>query len=71
MSNLIIQCNDVSGKVVNLEADNKVNLLSDQNISTQTSSSSNISASVVIAAQLGTKRHAPLMPRKLSRMTTE
>jgi len=52
-SNLTVQGSDVSGKAVNLEADNKVNLLAAQNTSTQTSSSSNSSASVGIALQLG------------------
>jgi len=52
-SNLTVQGSDVSGKVVNLEADNQVNLLAAQNTSTQTSSNSNRSASVGIAAQLG------------------
>jgi filamentous hemagglutinin len=52
-SNLTIQGSDISGKQVNLEADNKVNLLAAQNTTTQTSDSSNRSASVGIAAQLG------------------
>jgi filamentous hemagglutinin len=52
-SNLTLQGSDVSGKVVNLEADNKVNLTAAQNTSTQTSDSSNSSASVGIALQLG------------------
>jgi len=52
-SNLTVQGSDVSGKTVNLEADNQVNLLAAQNTSSQTSSSSNSSASVGIAAQLG------------------
>jgi filamentous hemagglutinin len=45
-SNLTVQGSDVSGKTVNLEADNKVNLLAAQNTSAQTSTSSNSSASV-------------------------
>ena len=53
MSNLTVQGSDVSGKVVNLEADNKVNLTAAQNTSTQTSDSSNSSASVGVALQLG------------------
>jgi filamentous hemagglutinin len=52
-SNLTIQGGDVSGKAVNLEADNKVNLLAAQNTTTRTSDSSNSSASVGIALQLG------------------
>jgi filamentous hemagglutinin len=43
----------VSGKAVNLEADNQVALLAAANTTTQTSSSSNRSASVGLAAQLG------------------
>jgi filamentous hemagglutinin len=53
MSNLTVQGSDVSGKVVNLEADNKVNLTAAQNTNIQTSDSSNSSASVGIAMQLG------------------
>lgn len=52
-SNLTVQGSDVSGKVVNLEADNQINLLAAQNTASQTSSSSNASASVGVAAQLG------------------
>ncbi|BDU53212.1 hemagglutinin repeat-containing protein [Limnohabitans sp. INBF002] len=52
-SNLTIQGSDVSGRQVNLEADNNVNLTAAQNTSTQTSDSSNSSASVGIALQLG------------------
>jgi filamentous hemagglutinin len=52
-SNLTVQGSGVSGKVVNLEADNKVNLMAAQNTSTQTSTNSNSSASVGIALQLG------------------
>ncbi len=52
-SNLTVQGSDVSGMQVNLEADNKVNLLAAQNTSSQTSSNSNSSASVGVAAQLG------------------
>jgi filamentous hemagglutinin len=52
-SNLTVQGGDVSGKVVSLEADNKVNLTAAQKTSTQTSDSSNSSASVGIALQLG------------------
>jgi Hemagglutinin repeat len=52
-SNLTVQGSDVSGKAVNLEADNQVNLLAVQNINSQTSSNSSSSASVGVAAQLG------------------
>jgi filamentous hemagglutinin len=52
-SNITIQGSDVSGKAVNLDADNKVNLTAAQNTSTQTSDSTNSSASVGIALQLG------------------
>jgi len=52
-SNLTVQGSDVSGRQVNLEADNQVNLLAAQNTNTQTSSNSNSSASVGIALQLG------------------
>jgi filamentous hemagglutinin len=52
-SNLTVQASDVSGRQVNLEADNKVNLLAAQNTNSQTSSNSNSSASVGVAAQLG------------------
>ena len=52
-SNLTVQGSDVSGKEVNLEADNKVSLLAAQNTTTQTSTNSNSSASVGIALQLG------------------
>jgi filamentous hemagglutinin len=52
-SNLTVQGSDVKGKVVNLEADNHVNLLAAQNNTNQTNSSSNRSASVGVVAQLG------------------
>ena len=52
-SNLTVQGSDVSGKQVNLEADNQVNLLAAQNTGVQTSTSSNSSASVGLALQLG------------------
>ena len=52
-STLTLQGSDVSGKAVNLEADNQVTLLAAQNTSTQASDNSNISASVGIAMQLG------------------
>ena len=53
-SNLTLQGSEVSGKTVNLETDNQVNLLAASNTTTQTSSSnSNSSASVGVAAQLG------------------
>ena len=49
-SNLNLQGSDVSGKTVNLEADNQVSLLAAANTNSQTSSSSNSSASVGISA---------------------
>ena len=52
-SNLTVRGSNVSGKAVNLEADNQVNLQAAQNTSTQTSKSSNSSASVGLAIQLG------------------
>jgi filamentous hemagglutinin len=51
-SNLTVQGSDVSGKTVNLEADNAVNLLAARNTTVQTSTSSNSSASV--GASIGT-----------------
>jgi filamentous hemagglutinin len=52
-SNLTVQGSNVSGKAVNLEADNQVALLAASNTNSQNSSNRSSSASLGVAAQLG------------------